>query len=104
MHITDVPHIFPAATLHGRTAGPVVDTGCDLPAGGRVYIDLTEATEIARLFGFVPATLETETRARLDATIASKNVAEQHTADVMTLVKDAPSVVQDYFKAAGIAF
>lgn len=52
MLLVDQPVIYPAVTLQGRAAGPVVDTGCELLAGGRVYIDRTEGGEIARLFGF----------------------------------------------------
>lgn len=50
--LVDRPVIFPAHTLLGNQAGPVVDTGCEIQAGGRVYIDRTEAGEIARHFGF----------------------------------------------------
>lgn len=50
--LVDQPVIFPAHTLLGNAGGPVVDTGCELVSGGRVYIDRTEAVEIARHFGF----------------------------------------------------
>jgi hypothetical protein len=50
--LTEQPALFPATTLLGNTGGPVVDTGIDLPAGGRVYIDRVEAGEICQHFGF----------------------------------------------------
>lgn len=49
--LVDLPRLFPAATVLGNTAGPVVDCG-ELPAGGRVYIGRVEAGEIAWHFGF----------------------------------------------------
>lgn len=50
--VVDQPHFYPSTTLLGNAGGPVVDTGIDMPVGGRVYVDQVEASEIARHFGF----------------------------------------------------
>lgn len=61
--LVDRPVIFPAQTLLGNSGGPVVDTGCELLSGGRVYIDRVEASEIARHFGFeTPESAASRTR------------------------------------------
>lgn len=68
--LAERPALFPGATVLGNTGGPVVDCG-ELPAGGRIYIDRTEAGEIARHFGFAkPEEVE-----RLGRLIAERDAA-----------------------------
>lgn len=74
--LAERPHIFPGRTLLGSTTGPVVDTGCDLDFGGRVYLSRQEVWEAARLHGFIEpevAQAQEERISDLEAQLAEAN-------------------------------
>jgi hypothetical protein len=48
--LVSAPTIFPARSLIGNTAGPMVDTEVILQKGGRVYLTETEGWEVVNKF------------------------------------------------------
>lgn len=69
MLLADRPHLFPGHTLTGETTGPVVDTGIELPVGGRVYLARHEVASAANLLGYA-------TPAQVDALKAEAHAAD----------------------------
>jgi hypothetical protein len=76
VELVDRPFFYPGLTIQGRSGGPAVDTGCELAAGGHVYIDRLEAHEIARHFGFAAPDEVSRLRGRLEEAVARVNELE----------------------------
>lgn len=84
----DRPTMFPAVTLLGNTGGPVVEISVDHP-GGCVYVDATEAAEIARHFDFASPAQVKQWTARIEALEAELEAAEAKLRAVRAAVNDA---------------
>lgn len=54
MMLVERPVLYPGAGLRGLSSQRgFVDTGCDMPVGGRVYLEEQTVHEAALLFGYL---------------------------------------------------